>query len=142
MITPSAENRSSIASRILEFESRNPGQVLIRVNPRMIPILATNLQEQGFKKRFLQSADQFIVDSALSYHKALVTVLEMSLLVGSNAGQGEFDCWYSNGEYAGWQGHFQLQDYEALAGFRVYAVITLSSLTAQMSDLLESNNRA
>lgn len=141
MITPNAENRSAIASRILEFESHQPGLVRIRVNPMVIPILTDMLKKQGFKKPFLQKPDQFIVDCALSYHKALVLVLEMSLLVGTNAGSGEFDCWYSNGEYAGWQGHFQLQDFQSLSNNKIFAVITLSSLVTKMSDLLESNQR-
>ncbi len=126
-----------IASRLIELESRQPGILRIRINPRTTSYVADKLKEMGFKKPFMQKADQFIVDCALSYHKALVYVLEMSLLSGPNSRGGEFDCWYSNGEYAGWQGLFQLRDFESLAKNRIFAVINVSAAYASIHDLFE-----
>ncbi len=136
-ITPGTENRKSIASRLIELESRQPGLVRIRINPGIVPHMAKMLQEMGFKKPFMQSPQQFIVDCALSYHKALSTLLELALLSGPNSGNAEFDCWYGDGQYAGWQGHFQLQNYKKLAENKTFLVINISTFVTQMSDLLE-----
>jgi hypothetical protein len=137
MIVPSAENRRSIASRLIELESCQPGLVCIRINPGIVPGLANMMKEKGFKKPFMQSPKQFIVDCGLSYHEALFSLLEITLLSGPNSGNGEFDCWYGNGEYAGWQGHFQLQNYQELANNRIFVVINISQFMPQISDLLE-----
>jgi len=137
MITPGSENRRNIASRLIELESRQPGLVRIRINPGIVPGLAKMLTEKGFKKPFMQSPQQFIVDCGLSYHEALYSLLEITLLSGPNSRNHEFDCWFGSGEYAGWQGHFQLQNYEHLANNRVFVVINISQFVTQMSDLLE-----
>ena len=135
-ITAGTENRKSIASRLIELESRQPGLVRIRINPGIVPHMAKMLKEMGFKKPFMQSPQQFIVDCALSYHTALTTLLELTLFSGPNSGNAEFDCWYGDGEYAGWQGHFQLQNYQALSENKIFIVINISTFFPQISDLL------
>lgn len=80
-ITAGTENRKSIASRLIELESRQPGLVRIRINPGIVPHMAKMLKEMGFKKPFMQSPQQFIVDCALSYHTALTTLLELTLFL-------------------------------------------------------------
>jgi hypothetical protein len=142
MITPGPENRKSIASRIIELESRQPGLVRIRINPGMVPNLANMMKEKGFKKPFMQRPEQFVIDCALSYHDALFSLLGIALLSGPNSGNGEFECWYGNGEYAGWQGLFQLQNFQELASNKIFVVINISNCVPQMSDLLESIHRS
>lgn len=54
MITPGPENRRGIAIRLVELESRQPGLLRIRMNPAIAPHLAKMLNEDGFKKSFMQ----------------------------------------------------------------------------------------
>jgi hypothetical protein len=53
---PYHTNLPLIGSRIIAFESRNPGSVRMRITPdlRKIAAAAQDLQEHGFKKRFFQ----------------------------------------------------------------------------------------
>ena len=141
MITPGTENQKNIASRLIELESLQPGLVRIRINPGVAPGLVNMLKDKGFKKRFMQSPQQFIVDCALSYHDALFILLEIALLSGPHSGS-QIDCWYGNGEYAGWQGHFQLQNDQELAKNRIFLVINISQVVPQMSNLLEPTHRS
>jgi len=105
--------RKRIGSRLIELESRQPGLVRIRVNPNLAPPAVELLKGMGFKKRFLQNPQQFIVDCALSYQQAMYELLPAALLTGPNSGHGHIHCWYGDGQYAGWQGLFQLSDFRS-----------------------------
>ncbi len=132
----SSDNRKSIGSRLIELESHQPGLVRIRLNPNLAPPIAKMLSGYGFKKRFLQSPKQFIVDCALSYQKAMYELLPAALLTGPISGSGHIHCWYGDGQYAGWQGLFQLSDFTSGDMDRIALVINIQPLFDQIKDFL------
>jgi len=133
---PGPSNQKSIASRIIEIESRKPGSVRISIYYGVVSEAVRMLKEMGFKKPIFQNPKQFITDCALSYHQALNAILEFTLLSGPMVRNGECDCWFGHGEYAGWQGHFQLSDLSTLSKNKVFFVINISHFIDEMSDLL------
>jgi len=102
-----------IGSRLIDIESQNPGLIRIVANPFMIPAAAQDLKNLGFKKSFLQSSEQFVVSCFLHHHQAVNALLPLTLFAGSDLGDGKIHCWNGCGQYAGWQGLFQLTDFAA-----------------------------
>ena len=135
MVTPNDSNRSSIASRLIELESRQPGPLRIRISPFGAAPLAKMLKDMGFKKPMLQSPQQFIVNCALSYHQALHTLLDVTFLSGPIK-NGAFPCWWGNGQYAGILSYFKLSDFSYLSSNNIYVVINIESYIVQLDGLL------
>src|SRR5689334_14099286 len=101
-----------IASRIIAFESRNPGAVRMRINPdpQKVSAASQDLQGQGFKKRFLQSPQQVIFDCVLSYQTAMETWLRFSGL--HRLVEDRVHIWFGFGAYCGWQGPLKAMEFD------------------------------
>jgi hypothetical protein len=126
-----------IGSRIIAFESRNPGSVRMRINPdsQKIAAAAKDLQEQGFKKRLLQSPQQFVFDSVLSYQAAIEMWLpfaELHHLVGDRV-----QICFGFGAYCGWQGPLKAVDFDAERGMRMLLLFDIAPVFSEISDLLD-----
>jgi len=134
---PYLSNQKRIGSRLIELESHQPGLVRMRPNPLLVPAAAMDLKTLGFKKRFLQSPQQFIFDCVLSYQQAINALLPLTFLVGPDLGDGHFHCWNGCGQYAGWQGLFQLSDFASGGKDRMLLIINIEPFFGQLSDLLD-----
>ena len=71
--TALSDNMKRVAKRLIELESEMPGCVRRRTNPFLRDAVTEKLKKMGFRKRFLQSAEQFNIDCFLSYQPAAET---------------------------------------------------------------------
>jgi hypothetical protein len=135
---PYHTNLPLIGSRIIAFESRNPGSVRMRITPDLGKVAAAvqDLQEHGFKKRFFQSPQQFIFDCVLSYQTAIEMWLpftELHRLIGDRV-----HIWFGFGAYCGWQGVLKATEFDGERGKRMLLLIDVAPLFAELADLLDS----
>ncbi len=137
---PYQTNLPLIGSRLIIIESRSPGLVRMRINPdpEKAAAASQDLQEAGFKKRFLQSPQQFIFDCVLSYQQAIEMWLPFSELHALQADRVHI--WIGYGRYGGWQGPLAATDFSGIGGKRGERMLLLIDITpfySQLSDLLD-----
>src|SRR6266705_4673278 len=127
-----------IGSRIIAFESRNPGSVRMRIHPdpRKISAASQDLQEHGFKKRFFQTPQQFIFDCVLSYQAAIEMWLPFSEL--HRLVEDRVHIWFGFGAYCGWQGLLKAIDFDAERCKRKLLLIDIDRCYDDISDLLDA----
>lgn len=128
----------TIGSRIIAFESRNPGSVRMRINPDPGKIAAAvgDLQDQGFEKRFLQSPPQFIFDCILSYQAAIEMWLPFSEL--HRLVQDRVHIWFGFGAYCGWHGPLRATEFDAERGHRMLLLFNIDPFYHEISHLLDA----
>jgi hypothetical protein len=92
-----------IGQRLIQIESCNPGLVRMRATHDLFTLTAVTqkLKALGFKKRFLQSPQQFLYDSFLSYQAAVEACLPYTVLAGPPTPEGHTHCWQGWGNYVG-----------------------------------------
>lgn len=126
-----------IGTRLIGIESRSPGLVRMRANPTQIPSAVSLLKSNGFKKPFLTSGTQFVYDCFLSYQLGAELILPFTLLAGTEEQTGRVSCWTGIGQYAGWQGQFQLADFSEGNKMRCVLIINCEPFFDSISDLLD-----
>jgi len=128
-----------IGSRIIAFESRNPGSVRMKITPDLEKVAAAtqDLQEQGFKKRFFQSPQQFIFDCVGSYQAAIEMWLPFTEL--HHLVRGQTHIWFGYGAYLGWMGGLNAYDFYSSPerGRRMLLFINISPLFSELAELLD-----
>lgn len=122
---------------MISIESHDPGSVKMRSNPFTVPRAVAALQAEGFKKGFFKGGAQFVYDCFLSYHKATQILLPYTLLAGGEEEPGHISCWTGVGQYAGWQGLFQLGDFTSGDKMRLVLIINCEPFFGQIADLLD-----
>jgi hypothetical protein len=126
-----------IGSRIIAFESRNPGSIRMRINPDLQKIAAASkdLQDLGFKKPLFRSPQQFIFDCVLSYQNAIEMWLPFAEL--HRLMSDRVQIWFGFGAYCGWQGPLKAVDFDAERGKRMLLLIDIGPVFTEISDLLD-----
>ena len=133
---PYNTNHQHIGSRLIQLESNTPGLVRMCPNPFMIGVAASELKRLGFKKRFLQSPQQFVYDCVLSYQKAIEAILPYSLLAGTQV-EARTHLWSGRGQYVGWQGALQLFDFTTGNKDRIVLIVEILPFFDQISEFLD-----
>lgn len=135
------DNLKRVAKRLLEIESETPGCVRLRTNPFLRSAVTEKLKKMGFKKPFLQSAEQFNIDCFLTQPEATEILLRRVLLDGPIDDQGRIHCWDGAGRYMGWEGLAQLGDWTNKPNCDTVFMVYISKFFDRISDLLEPIKR-
>ena len=131
------DNLKRVAKRLIEIESANPGCVRLRPNPFMRDTTTNKLKNMGFKKPFLQSAEQFNIDCFLTQSEATEFLLRYTLLDIALDDQGRMHCWDGHGRYMGWQGFNELSDWNNPYLKYIVFLVNIHPFYNQMLSLLE-----
>ena|SRR5438874_2002620 len=133
----------NIGHRLIEIESSNPGLVRMRANwdAFVISAMVDKLKALGFRKRFLQSSEQFLYDSVLSYQQAIEECLPYTVLTGPQNREGHNHCWAGFGRYVGSCSVFALDSlFQRKTGDLdgVVLIVNIEPFFEQISDLLDA----
>ncbi len=131
------DNMKRVAKRLIDLESEKPGCVRLRANPFLRDSVAEKFKKMGFKKRLMQSAEQFNINCFLSSQPAAESVIHRVLLDASSDEQGRHHCWHGSGRYIGWEGLAQLADWTNQENCNFIFMINISPFFDRISDLLE-----
>jgi hypothetical protein len=133
------DNMKRVAKRLIDLDSATPGCVRLRTNPYLRGAVTEKLKGMGFKKRFLQSAEQFNIDCFLSYQPAAEALVHRVLLDAPRDFQGRYQthCWHGSGRYIGWQGVIALADWTCEENINFVFMINIGPLFDRISDLLD-----
>jgi len=106
----------------------------------VISAIAGKIKALGLRKPFLQSSQQFIYNTFLSYQQAAETCLPYTLLAGPKNPEGHTYCWAGVGLHVGWYGGLAITEFFQrrtgdLAG--VALVVNIQPFFDQISDLLD-----
>ena len=131
-----------IGQRLIQIESCNPGLVRMRAthDPFIITAMTNKLKALGFRKRFLQSSQQFLYDSFLSYQAAAEACLPYTVLAGPPTTEGHTHCWQGLGNYVGWYGALAISNvFQRRIGDMDGAVliVNIEPFFEQIEDLLD-----
>ena len=131
------DNMKRVAKRLIELESEMPGCVRLRTNPFLRDAITEKLKKMGFRKRFLQSAEQFNIDCFLSCQPAAEALIHRVLLDTKSDDQGRHHCWSGTGRYLGWQRLFQLADWTDKYNCNFIFMVNIAPFFDRISDLLD-----
>ena len=131
------DNMKRVAKRLIELDSETPGRVRMRTNPFLRDAVTEKLKKMGFKKRLLQSAEQFNMDCFLSYQPAAEALIHRVLLDTKSDGQGRHHCWHGSGRYIGWEGLIQLADWTREENCNFIFMVNIAPFFDRISDLLD-----
>jgi len=79
------ERKKMIAGLLVHLETNQPGSIRVHTNSAQIPTAIKLLAEQGHKKPFFASAQQFVIDCFLTYPEACDLLLTYCLLEAPDA---------------------------------------------------------
>ena len=131
------DNMKLVAKRLIEIDSETPGCVRMRTNPFLCHAVADKLKKMGFRKRLLQSAEQFNMDCFLSYQPAAESLIHRVLLDTSPDEQRRIHCWHGSGRYISWQGLLALADWTSKSNSGFIFMINIGPFFQRISDLLD-----
>jgi hypothetical protein len=139
---PYATRVKQIGQCLIQLESSNPGIVRMRAtyDPLVITTVVERLKSLGFRKRFFQTAQQFLYDSFLSYQAAVETCLPYSILAGPRNPEGHTHCWAGVGVYMGWCGPLAMNNFfeRKIGGLNgAVLIINIEPFYDRIQDLLE-----
>jgi len=131
------DNKNRVAKRLIDLDFDTPACVRMRTNPFLRDSVTEHLKNMGFKKRFLQSAEQFNMDCFLSYLPAAEALVHRVLLDTKPDDQGRIHCWHGSGKYIGWQRVLALADWTSETNRNAVFMINIAPFFDRISDLLD-----
>ncbi len=131
------DNMKRVAKRLIDLDSSTPGCVKLRTNPYLLDSVTEKLKRMGFKKRLLQSSEQFKIDCFLSYRPAAEALIHRVLLDTKSDDQGRHHCWHGSGRYIGWEGLSQLADWTREENCNFIFMVNIAPFFDRISDLLD-----
>lgn len=130
------DNMRRVAKRLIEIDSSTPGCVRMATNPFLRDAVTEKLKRMDFKKRLLQSAEQFNIDCFLSYQLAAEALIHRVLL-DTRRDAGGVHCWHGSGRYIGWQGVLALADWTSETNCNAIFWVNIAPFFDRISDLLD-----
>jgi|ERR1039458_9051360 hypothetical protein len=131
------DNAKRVAKRLIDLDSEIPGCVRMRSNPFLRDGVTEHLKAMGFRKRFLQSAEQFNMDCFLSYLPAAEALIHRVILDATLNDRRGIQCWHGSGKYIGWQEVLALADWTSETNRPAVFMINIAPFFERISDLLD-----
>jgi len=134
-------NGKILAGQLIAHETSEPGTVRMCQNHMLTASACAKLQRLGFKKKFFQSQEQFIYDAFLTYEKANEALRPYTLFSGRHMKEGGIPCWNAVGQFAGFQGLFQLNDFSSGGKQEILLIVNIEPFFESLAPFLDSPTR-
>jgi hypothetical protein len=134
-------NGKIIAAQLIAQETSEPGTVRMCQNHTLTARACAKLEGLGFKKKFFQSQEQFVYDAFLTHEKANGALRPFTLFSGRHLKEGGIPCWNAVGQFAGFQGLFQLNDFSSGGKQDILLIVNIEPFFESLSPFLDPVTR-
>lgn len=131
------DRKREIAERIIKIETKQQGAIRLSTNPIHVNSAYSVLESMGFKKRFLATKQQCVIDCFLTSVEVCDRFLFSTILAGPFDIQTGTHRWNGLGNYQGWSGPLALTDFSREWNQKALFIVNLEPVFSAFEDLLQ-----